>query len=138
MILNGANSVIKHNRNRLEKDLFTSRESEEKIIHYSSAGEEYQAVWIANTIKELHSSGKDYHDIAILYRSNYLSRALEKALLDERIPYVIYGGVRFYERQEIKDALCYLRMVTSADDLALRRIINKPKRGLGNKSLDTI
>ncbi|MBQ9329067.1 MAG: UvrD-helicase domain-containing protein [Solobacterium sp.] len=138
VILNGANSVIKHNRNRLEKDLFTSRESEEKIIHYSSAGEEYQAVWIANTIKELHSSGKDYHDIAILYRSNYLSRALEKALLDERIPYVIYGGVRFYERQEIKDALCYLRMVTSADDLALRRIINKPKRGLGNKSLDTI
>ena len=69
---------------------------------------------------------RQYHDIAILYRSNYLSRSLEKALLDERIPYIIYGGTRFYERQEVKDALCYLRMVTTADDLALQRILNRP------------
>ncbi len=137
-ILNGANSVIRNNRNRLKKDLFSNRESTEKITHYASAGDEYQAAWVASTIRDLHAKGKDYHDIAILYRSNYLSRSLEKAMIDERIPYVIYGGVRFYERQEIKDALCYLRMVTSADDLALRRIINKPKRGLGNKSLETI
>ena len=137
-ILNGANAVIRHNRHRLEKDLYSSRESDVKITHYASAGDEYQAAWIAATIKELHAKGKDYHDIALLYRSNYLSRSLEKALLDERIPYIIYGGVRFYERQEIKDALCYLRMVTAGDDLAFRRIINRPKRGLGNKSLDTI
>ena len=76
--------------------------------------------------------------MAILYRSNYLSRSIEKAMLDQRIPYVIYGGVRFYERQEIKDALCYLRMVTSADDLAFRRVINQPKRGIGNKTMDAI
>ena len=137
-ILNGANSVIRNNKHRLEKDLYTSRDSEEKITHYASAGDEYQAAWIAQRIKDLHTEGKEYHDIAILYRSNYLSRSLEKALLDQRIPYVIYGGVRFFERQEIKDALCYLRMATAADDLAFRRIINQPKRGIGNKTLDTI
>ncbi len=138
MILNGANSVIRNNKHRLEKDLYSSRDSEEKITHYASAGDEYQAAWVAQKIKDLHSAGKEYHDIAILYRSNYLSRSLEKALLDQRIPYVIYGGVRFFERQEIKDALCYLRMATAADDLAFRRIINQPKRGIGNKTLDTI
>ena len=137
-ILNGANSVIRNNRFRLEKDLFTDRESNEKIVHFVSAGDEYEAAWIASKIRELHAKGLDYHDIAVLYRSNYLSRTLEKAFIDERIPYVIYGGVRFYERQEVKDALCYLRMVTSADDLATRRIINKPRRGIGNKTLETI
>ena len=137
-ILNGANSVIKNNRHRLEKDLYTDKESTEKIVHYASAGDEYEAAWIAGKIRELHAKGLDYHDIAVLYRSNYLSRTLEKAFLDERIPYVIYGGVRFYERQEVKDALCYLRMVTSADDLAFRRVINKPRRGIGNKTMETI
>ncbi len=137
-ILNGANCVIRNNKNRLEKDLFTNRVSNEKITHHSSAGDTYEAAWVASTIAELHRKGKQYHDIAILYRSNYLSRSLEKGLLDERIPYIIYGGVRFYERMEVKDALSYLRMVTSSDDLALRRILNKPKRGIGNKTMDTI
>ena len=137
-ILNGANCVIRNNRNRLEKDLFTNRKSDVKITHYSSAGDTYEAAWVASEIASLHAKGRRYRDIAVLYRSNYLSRSLEKGLLDERIPYVIYGGVRFYERMEVKDALCYLRMVTSADDLALRRILNKPKRGIGNKTMDTI
>lgn len=137
-ILNGANSVIHNNRNRLEKDLFTSRESDEKITHYASASDEYQAAWIARKINELHRNGKAYKDVAILYRSNYLSRSLEKALLDERIPYIIYGGLRFYDRQEVKDALCYLRLVVVGDDLALQRVINKPRRGIGNKTLDLI
>lgn len=137
-ILNGANSVIKNNKNRLQKDLYTNRTNEEKITHYSSASDEYQAAWIASKIKERHQNGQSYHDMAVLYRSNYLSRSLEKALLDERIPYIIYGGIRFYERAEVKDALSYLRMVTSSDDLALQRILNKPKRGIGNKTMDTI
>ncbi len=137
-ILNGANSVIHNNRNRLEKDLFTSRTSDEKITHYASASDEYQAAWVASKISELHRNGKLYKDVAILYRSNYLSRSLEKALLDQRIPYIIYGGLRFYDRQEVKDALCYLRLVVIGDDLALQRIINKPKRGIGNKTLDLI
>lgn len=137
-ILNGANSVIKNNRHRVKKDLFTRRKSEEKITHYASASDEYQAAWIAEKIAELHRKGKSYSDIAILYRSNYLSRSLEKGMLDMRIPYVIYGGIRFYERQEVKDALCYLRMAAGADDLALMRILNRPKRGIGNKTMDAI
>lgn len=137
-ILNGANSVIKNNRHRVKKDLYTNRRSEEKITHYASASDEYQAAWIAEKISDLHRKGKSFSDIAILYRSNYLSRSLEKAMLDMRIPYIIYGGIRFYERQEVKDALCYLRMVTSADDLALGRILNRPKRGIGNKTMDAI
>ena len=137
-ILNGANSVIKNNRHRVKKDLFTNRKSDEKITHYASASDEYQAAWIAEKIAELHRKGQSYSDIAILYRSNYLSRNLEKAMLDMRIPYIIYGGIRFYERQEVKDALCYLRMVTSADDLALGRILNRPKRGIGSKTMDAI
>ena len=137
-ILNGANSVIQNNHNRVKKELFTQKKSNVKITHYASPTDLYQAAWIARKVQELHSRGMQYHDIAILYRSNYLSRPLEKAFIEERIPYIIYGGVRFYERMEVKDALCYLRMVTHGDDLALRRIINKPKRGIGNKTMDTL
>lgn len=137
-ILNGANSVIQYNKYRIEKELFTSNASKEKITHYTSASEEYEARWIASKISELHRQGKDYRDIAVLYRSNYCSRAIEKGLLDEHVPYLIFGGVKFYERAEIKDALCYLRMIEQADDLAFVRIINNPRRGIGNKTLDTI
>jgi DNA helicase-2/ATP-dependent DNA helicase PcrA len=137
-ILNGANSVIQHNRHRVEKDLFTSRKSSEKIQHYAAINDEFEAAWIASKIKELHKNGKPYHDMAVLYRSNYLSRQLEKGLRNERIPYIIYGGLRFYERLEVKDALCYLRMCAGADDLAFNRIINKPKRGIGARTLEKI
>ena len=137
-ILDGANSVIKNNRHRIEKDLFTNRKSDEKITHYAAAGDEYEAAWGAGKIQEEHAKGTKYRDIAVLYRSNYLSRSLEKAMIDARIPYIIYGGIRFYERQEIKDALCYLRMAVTSDDLALQRIINRPRRGIGNKTIDMI
>ncbi len=138
MILNGANSVIANNRNRMKKDLYTNRSGDAKITHFACGSDEYQAAWVASKISELHRKGKNYLDMAVLYRSNYLSRALEKAMLDERIPYIIYGGIRFYERKEVKDALCYLRMIASADDLALQRIINTPKRGIGARTVDTI
>ena len=137
-ILDGANSVIKYNKNRVEKDLFTRQEPGDAIIHFCGNSEEYEAMWIANKIVELKTMGEDYKHIAILYRSNYLSRSIEKGLLDARVPYVIYGGVRFYDRMEVKDALSYLRMLASADDLAFTRIINQPKRGIGDKTLDTI
>ena len=138
MILNGANSVIRHNRGRVEKDLYTSRKSDEKITHYAAVSDEDQANWIAGRIVVMHKLGKPLKDMAVLYRSNYLSRALEKAMLDHRIPYIIYGGLRFYERKEVKDALCYLRMATSADDLALQRILNVPRRGIGDKTMTLI
>lgn len=138
MILNGANSVIANNRSRMKKDLFTSREGNDKITHCACAADDAEAAWVASKVSELHRKGKSYLDMAVLYRSNYLSRSLEKAMLDARIPYIIYGGIRFYERKEIKDALCYLRMAVSADDLALQRVINVPRRGIGNKTMDMI
>lgn len=146
-ILKGANAVIKNNKNRIEKDLYTSRHSDAKIIHFSAADEQNEPVWVAARLKTLYHSGVHYRDMAVLYRSNYLSRALEKALLDAHIPYRIYGGIRFYERAEIKDALSYLRLLApkQADDdkelwktLAVRRVLNVPKRGIGAKSIDTL
>lgn len=137
-ILDGANSVIKNNRNRVKKDLFTSQKAADKIMHYSAPAEEYEASWVANRISLLHKEDIPYRHIAILYRNNYLSRAIEKGLLDHRIPYVIFGGIKFYERQEIKDALSYMRMITTQDDLAFKRIINVPKRGIGNKTIEQI
>lgn len=138
-ILNASNSVIQNNKNRLKKELYTSRESDDKVIHYAAESDEYEAAWIAGKIRELHAKGKKYSDMAILYRSNYLSRSLERSLMEALIPYIIYGGIRFYERQEIKDALCYLRLVASSeDDLALMRVLNRPKRGIGNKTMDLI
>ena len=137
-ILEGANSIIQYNKNRVEKELFTRKEPGDNITHFSGNSEEYEALWVANKIVDLKSKGNDYKSIAILYRSNYLSRSIEKGLLDSRIPYVIYGGVRFYDRLEVKDSLSYLRMLASADDLAFTRIINSPRRGIGNKTIDII
>ncbi len=137
-ILNGANSLIKNNKQRIEKDLFTNKTRDEKIVHYSASSDEAEARWIAEKIKSEKQLGKSYRDFAILYRSNYLSRSIEKGLLEEKIPYVIYGGVKFYDRSEIKDALSYMRLVSNGDDLAFNRIINVPRRGVGAKSLDTI
>lgn len=137
-ILNASNSLIQYNRNRVKKDLYTENETGDKIIHYSGPNEEMEAIFVCDRILQM-SKGKDnYNDFAILYRSNYLSRAFEKSLMDMKIPYVIYGGVRFYDRAEIKDALSYLRLIVSEDDLSFKRVINVPKRGIGDKSLDTL
>jgi DNA helicase-2/ATP-dependent DNA helicase PcrA len=142
-ILNGANSMIKHNKYRVEKDLIAKREGIRKIVHSTFSSEEFEARWVAEKCKQLKNSTEpqehtDYIDMAILYRSNYLSRSIEKGLLDQHIPYVIYGGTRFFDREEVKDMLSYLRMITHADDLALIRTINKPRRGIGEKTLDTL
>lgn len=146
-ILNGANALIKNNRNRIDKDLFTRIESEDKIIHFTALDDQNEPVWVASKIMTLHHNGVEYRDIAILYRSNYLSRGLEKALLDFHIPYRIYGGTRFYDRAEIKDALSYLRLLAPASqedpkalykNLAIKRVINSPKRGIGAKTMEII
>lgn len=137
-ILNGANSVIHNNKLRVDKDLFTKRGDGTKIIHNTLDSEESEAYYIRKEIEKLHNDGTDYKDIAVLYRSNYLSRNIEKVLVEGRIPYVVYGGIRFYERAEVKDILCYLRMIVTGDDLAFTRIINTPKRGIGQKTIDSI
>ena len=137
-ILKGANSVIQNNKNRLKKDLFTQKESNQKIVHISCVNEEAEARHVINKIKALHHQGLKYSDMAILYRSNYISRQFEKSLLDQQIPYIIWGGIRFYDRAEIKNAIAYLRLLLTQDDLAFKRIINIPRRGIGEISLDTL
>lgn len=137
-ILKGANSLIKNNQYRVEKELFTTKESDEKVTHCAFADEDQEARWILDQAQKRHDKGTSYKEMAILYRSNYLSRSIEKACLDAHVPYVIYGGTRFYDRAEIKDMLSYLRMLITGDDLAFTRIINTPKRGIGQKTLEMI
>lgn len=137
-ILNGANSLIKNNRMRLEKDLFSNSGDGDKIVHKSLNSEDEESYYVVSQIEKLHADGYGYRDIAVLYRSNYLSRNVEKVLIEKQIPYVIYGGIRFYERAEVKDILSYLRMIITKDDFAFIRTINTPKRGIGQKSIDNI
>ena len=137
-ILSGANSVIKNNKARVDKKLYSKNGDGEKIIHKACASEQAEANYVVNQIIRLHNDGYNYKDMAILYRANYLSREIEKVLIENRIHYVIYGGLRFYERMEVKDILSYLRMITRGDDLAFTRIINTPRRGIGAKTLDAI
>lgn len=137
-ILSGANSVIKNNKARVDKELFSKNGDGSKIIHKTCMSEQGEANYVANQIIKLRGDGYNYSDMAVLYRANYLSREVEKVLIENRIPYVIYGGLRFYERMEVKDILSYLRMITRGDDLAFIRIINTPRRGIGQKTLDAI
>ena len=137
-ILSGANSVIKNNKARVDKELFSNNGEGSKIIHKTCQSELFEANYVVNQIIKLHSDGHNYRDIAVLYRSNYLSRDVEKVLIENLVPYVLYGGIRFYERMEVKDILSYLRMITRGDDLAFIRIINTPRRGIGQKTLDAI
>ena len=137
-ILSGANSLIKNNKARLDKELFSKNGDGSKIIHKTCMSETGEANYVVSQIMKLHGDGYNYKDMAVLYRANYLSREVEKVLIENRINYVIYGGLRFYERMEVKDILSYLRMITRADDLAFVRIINTPRRAIGPKTIDAI
>ena len=138
-ILNTANQVIAHNTGRKEKTLWTENEPGEKI-QFCQYGTEYEeAEQIADKIETFYKEGISYQDMAILYRTNAQSRVLEEKLLLHNIPYKIVGGINFYQRKEIKDILCYLKVVDNGvDDLAVRRIINVPKRGIGATSIERI
>jgi DNA helicase II / ATP-dependent DNA helicase PcrA len=137
-ILDGANSLIKNNTMRVDKDLFTENESMIKIEHHSFNKEAEQADWVARKLKEFKQNGMNYADNTILYRSNYISREMEKACRNHHIPYMIYGGQRFFDRMEVKDMLAYARCVVSQDDLSFLRIINTPRRGISTKSVDAL
>lgn len=135
-ILNAANELISHNKNRLGKSLTSMNGGGEKIEILRSDEEGIEAAKIAEAIKKLLSSGVAPSQIAVLYRVNALSRALEEGLNRAKIPYKMVGGVKFYERAEIKDTIAYLRLVNDEhDDFSMRRIINVPKRGIGKVSL---
>lgn len=138
-ILTAANTVIANNSGRMGKDLWTDGDPGEMIKLYSAFNEIDEARYITGTIKHLHQQGAAFKEIAILYRSNAQSRILEEALIQQGLPYRIYGGMRFFERAEIKDALAYLRLVFNRqDDAAFERVINTPSRGIGERSLQTI
>ena len=135
-ILNAANELISNNKNRLGKSLTSMNGGGEKIEILRSDEEGIEAAKIAEAIKKLLSSGVAPSEIAVLYRVNALSRALEEGLNRAKIPYKMVGGVKFYERAEIKDTIAYLRLVNDEhDDFSMRRIINVPKRGIGKVSL---
>lgn len=134
-ILATANSLIAKNKHRIEKDLIPVLPSGKKPVFCFAKNSEEEAKWIVSKINELHKSGTAYRDITILYRAHYVTRLIEEALLNEKLPYHIYSGVPFFGRAEIKDSLSYLRMVVSQDDLSFRRVINTPKRNMGRRRM---
>jgi len=139
MILEAANGLIAHNANRLGKKLWTSGTRGEPIHLYTAFNERDEAEFVTHRIREHVAHGMKRREIAILYRSNAQSRVFEEAFLSARIPYKVYGGLRFFERAEIKDALAYLRLIANRrDDASFERVVNLPTRGLGAKSLELL
>ncbi|KAA6209182.1 DNA-dependent helicase II [Avibacterium paragallinarum] len=138
-ILNSANHLIANNSNRLGKELWTEGEQGDPVGIYAAFNEIDEAQFVANQINIWLDEGGKLNDCAILYRSNSQSRVIEEALIRAQIPYRIYGGLRFFERQEIKDALAYLRLIANRfDDAAFERVINTPARGIGDRTLDVL
>lgn len=138
-ILDAANAVIANNQGRLGKNLTTSGDQGLPIFLYSAFNEQDEARYIADIVQDWHRSGRQRASAAVLYRSNAQSRVLEEALLNAGIPYRIYGGQRFYDRLEIKNALAYLRLLVNRyDDAALERVINVPARAIGEKTLELL
>lgn len=132
-ILQAANSVIKHNRNRIPKDLYSDLGPGEKVVHYKADNDEEEAYYIYSKIKTLNKEGIPFSDMAIFYRNNAMSRRYEDVLLKYNIPYKVIGNTSFYKRKEIKDIIAYLRLIVNlGDDFAFERIYNEPKRGVGN------
>ena len=138
-ILKSANELISNNENRLGKELWTADGDGEPVGVYAAFNELDEALFVSSQIKIWLEDGGKLDDCAVLYRSNSQSRVLEEALIRANIPYRIYGGMRFFERQEIKDALAYLRLINNRhDDAAFERVINTPTRGIGERTLDTL
>src|SRR5512142_173913 len=138
-ILEAANALIQHNRNRLGKNLWTAESGGEQLRVYEAGTDVDEAAFIVDEIKQLNREGVNLTEIALLYRSNAQSRVLEHALVSAGLSYHVYGGLRFFERQEIKHALAYLRLMENTDDdNALLRIINFPTRGIGARSIEQL
>ena len=137
-ILKAANHLIENNRGRLGKDLWTEEKGGDPIVLYGAYNEIEEAGYVVDQIKAASEQGKLFGDCAILYRVSAQSRVLEGALMQARIPYRVYGGMRFYERAEVKDALAYVRLARFYDDASFERIVNTPVRGIGNRTLDTL
>ncbi|VEI97847.1 ATP-dependent DNA helicaseII [Corynebacterium matruchotii] len=138
-ILSAANAVISHNHGRREKKLWTDHGAGAKITGYVADNEHDEARFIATEIDALFDMGVGYGDIAVMYRTNNSSRAIEEVFIRTGIPYKVVGGTRFYERKEIRDLIAYLRVLDNpTDEISLRRIINTPRRGIGDRAIATV
>ena len=139
-ILQAANEVIKNNRNRRPKKLWTQNDDGEQIVYYRANDERDEAVFVASTIDNIiREEGKNFKDFAVLYRTNAQSRTIEEALLKSNIPYTMVGGTKFYSRKEIRDVISYLNLVANpADNISFERVVNEPKRGVGPGTLEKI
>lgn len=134
-IINVSNSLIKKNKKRIDKNLIPMKNTEIPVLYNHTKTTQQEAEWIAKQIKLLQESGRSLRDIAILYRAHFISRSFEEVFIKEQIPYTIYSGIEFYKRKEIKDVLCYLRMIAYADDISFSRVVNIPKRNIGERRI---
>ncbi len=138
-ILDAANQVIAHNAGRKEKALWTERGEGDPIRLFAAGDERDEAAWIADRIRQLNRSGESYGNDAILYRTNAQSRVIEEMLMRASIPYKVFGGLKFYDRKEVRDVVAYLRVIVNpADDISVRRIINVPKRAIGDSTVQEL
>lgn len=139
-ILQAANEVIKNNRNRRPKKLWTQNDDGEQIVYYRANDERDEAVFVASTINNVvREEGKNFKDFAVLYRTNAQSRTIEEALLKSNIPYTMVGGTKFYSRKEIRDVISYLNLIANpSDNISFERVVNEPKRGVGPGTLEKI
>ncbi|HGD0624932.1 TPA: DNA helicase PcrA [Streptococcus agalactiae] len=139
-ILQAANNVINHNKNRRPKKLWTQNDEGEQIVYHRSNNEQEEAVFVASTIDNIvREQGKNFKDFAVLYRTNAQSRTIEEALLKSNIPYTMVGGTKFYSRKEIRDVIAYLNILANtSDNISFERIVNEPKRGVGPGTLEKI
>lgn len=134
-IVSVVNDLIDKNKFRIKKNLMPTIADGRKVICHHADTSEREAMWIAEQIQALHGEGTSYREITVLYRAHYITRIVEEVFLREKIPYTIYSGVQFFNRMEIKDALAYLRLIAYKDDLAFLRVVNVPKRNLGERRI---
>ena len=137
-ILDAANSIIANNIIRIKKNLYTLSNPGTIITHFHGKNEQEESDWISKQILKIKANGGEFSDNAILIRASYLSRSIEQSFLRHNISYVIWGGIRFFERREIKDALCYLRLIAFDDDVSFKRIANVPSRKIGKVMMETL
>ena len=130
-ILAASNALIDKNRDRLKKQLTAVRPDRKKPLYFHAKTNAMEADWITANMRALHEGGASYSQMGVLYRAHYVSRAVEESLIKNKIPYVLYSGVEFYKRKEIKDVICYLRMIYAGDDVSFLRTVNEPRRGVG-------
>ena len=130
-ILAASNALIDKNRDRLKKQLNAVRPDRKKPLYFHARTNAMEADWITANMRALHEGGASYSSMGVLYRAHYVSRAVEESLIKNKIPYVLYSGVEFYKRKEIKDVICYLRMIYAGDDVSFLRTVNEPRRGVG-------